>query len=903
MGIQKIRSLIDRYIFSDSLPLDARTTNMVCVSGIAGVIVAIITRIFMRSSPVLIIVLGCIAVLVTALLFFCNVYNKHKLGARLVLFSLCDILLPAALFAMGGVESGSGAYFVMSIVLIFFLAGGRARTVILVTHIAWVAVCYAASSRPPFSALVTPLAGTAQYIDHIQSFVVAGLFIATIVVFQNRIFLDEKSKMDTMLRTMNTMAVSLLDLDVDRPEDALRRGMAITASGVGADRITVWMNKEVDGQLCFVHQLSGAPEPPDENGLPSVAIEVDENDATAYKYSECLPDWPEKLAGGAPLSLTSSEYTEYERAVMSMFGVLSVFIVPIIYHGAFWGTVTFDNCHDDRRFTPDEERIMIPGAMLLANALIRNQTTLDLAHAQSEAESASRAKSEFLSNMSHEIRTPMNAIIGMTTIGKSAANLDRKDYAFEKIGDASTHLLGVINDILDMSKIEANKLELSYGEFIFEKVLKKVVDVNNFRIDEKRQNLSVRIDRAIPRVLVGDDQRLTQVITNLVSNAVKFTPEGGDIAIDARLAADTDGLCTVQIAVSDTGIGISEEEQTRLFKSFQQAEAGTARKFGGTGLGLAISKRIVEMMGGRIWVDSAAGKGSTFTFTVEARRGSHENQSLLPPGVSWENMHILIVDDEPDLLEYFSQLMDEFGVKCDTAPGGREAFEALERNGEAYYDICFVDWRMPDIDGMELTRRIKAKGRGKSVVIMISSTDWSIIEEDGRRAGVDKFLSKPLFPSAIADCINECLGIAGSQQNAEETEFGESNDDFSGKCVLLAEDVEINREIVVALLEPTNLKIVCAENGAAALRLFEANPELYDVIFMDVQMPEMDGYEASKRIRALDAPQAARVPIIAMTANVFREDVEKCIEAGMDAHLGKPLDIGEVLSILRKYLT
>jgi CheY-like chemotaxis protein len=541
---------------------------------------------------------------------------------------------------------------------------------------------------------------------------------------------------------------------------------------------------------------------------------------------------------------------------------------------------------------------MIPGAMLLANAIIRNRMALDLTRAQSEAEAASRAKSDFLSNMSHEIRTPMNAIIGMTSIGRSADSSERKDYAFDKIADASTHLLGVINDILDMSKIEANKLELSYEEFVFEKALKKVVDINNFRIDEKRQSLKVQIDHAIPRTIIGDDQRLTQVITNLVSNAVKFTPEGGDIRIDARFAGEENGLCILQISVTDTGIGISPEQQARLFNSFQQAESGTSRKFGGTGLGLVISKRIVEMMGGRIWIDSEIGRGSVFSFTIRARRGALAHQSLLPPGVSWDNLRLLVVDDDPDILEYFTQLARNIDVDCDTALSGEEACAAIGQNGNSY-DICFVDWKMPGIDGMELTRRIKAGKGGKSVVIMISSADWSAIEDEGKRSGVDKFLSKPLFPSSIIDCINECLDSTEAVAEAELPDAAEN--DFEGRCVLLAEDAEINREIVLALLEPTKLRIECAENGAEAVRLFAGNPERYDVVFMDVQMPEMDGYEATRCIRALDAPNARTVPIVAMTANVFREDIEKCIQAGMDGHIGKPLDIDEVLTVLRKY--
>ncbi|MDR1241880.1 MAG: response regulator [Deltaproteobacteria bacterium] len=513
------------------------------------------------------------------------------------------------------------------------------------------------------------------------------------------------------------------------------------------------------------------------------------------------------------------------------------------------------------------------------------------------AEAASRSKGDFLSNMSHEIRTPLNAIIGMTTIGKSAASLERKDYALAKIEDASTHLLGVINDILDMSKIEANKLELSFTEFNFEKILQKAVNVINFRVEEKLQNLSVYIDKRIPRNLIGDDQRLAQVLTNLLSNAVKFTPERGSIRLNAHFVKDENGLCTVQIEVADTGIGISGEQQARLFTSFQQAESSTSRKFGGTGLGLAISKRIVAMMGGRIWIESELGKGSSFFFTVQAERGAEERRGLLDPRVNRKNIRILVVDDLPEILEYFTEVVHGLGFACDTAGSGEEACALMEQNGG--YDLYFVDWKMPDMDGMELSRRIKTQEPGNSVVVMISSAVWSMIENEAKNSGVDKFLLKPLFPSAIADCINECLGpdgLAAADDEPAET------DDLSGYCVLLAEDVEINREIVLTLLEPTKLVIDSAETGVEAVRMYGEDPERYAMIFMDVQMPEMDGYEATRRIRALHAPCAGEIPIVAMTANVFREDIEKCLEAGMNDHIGKPLDLGEVMEKLRKYL-
>jgi CheY-like chemotaxis protein len=374
--------------------------------------------------------------------------------------------------------------------------------------------------------------------------------------------------------------------------------------------------------------------------------------------------------------------------------------------------------------------------------------------------------------MSHEIRTPLNAIIGMTAIGKSAADVTRKDYALGKIEDASTHLLGVINDILDMSKIEAEKFELSPVEFDLEKTLQKIVSVINFRVEEKHQNFLVHIADDIPRNLVGDSQRLGQVAANLLSNAVKFTPELGTIRLEASLLEKTDDSCAIQIDVIDTGIGITEEQQSKLFNSFVQAESNTSRRFGGTGLGLAISKRIVEMMGGRIWLRSEPGKGSAFSFMVRLGRGTERQDA--------------------------------------------------------------------------------------------------------------------------------------SQEHENAQNPAANTGGFEGRSVLIVDDVEINREILIALLEDVKLSISCAENGVEAVRIYTKDPAAYDLIFMDVQMPEMDGYEATRRIRAFEAENPGVRPkgisIVAMTANVFKEDIEQCFAAGMDDHVGKPVEIEEVLEKLRKYL-
>ena len=520
-----------------------------------------------------------------------------------------------------------------------------------------------------------------------------------------------------------------------------------------------------------------------------------------------------------------------------------------------------------------------------------------LTNAKETAEHESRSKSVFLANMSHELRTPMNAIIGMTFIGLMAHDAQRKDYSLKKIDEASKHLLGVINDILDVSKIEAGRFELYEEDFNFEKTLQQVVNVINFRVDEKDQRLTVYVDKEIPVILHGDNQRLAQVLTNLLGNAVKFTPEKGSINLRTYYDGEENGVCVVRITITDTGIGISPEQQAQLFTSFSQAESSTTRKFGGTGLGLSISKSIVELMGGKIWIESELGKGATFGFTVHIKRGDDQKHRDSGNYIAWDQIRIMAVDDDPSILKDFAGIMGRLGGACDVASDAEEALDIIERRGE--YNIYFVDLKMPGMSGLELSRRIKDTAGTEPRIVMITSVDFSMITEDIKGSGIDKFMQKPLFPSTIFECINEYFGQ--SEQSEEEDEESVESI-FEGCHILLAEDVEINREIVLTLLESTNLDIDCAENGKEAVRVYLAAPLKYQLIFMDVQMPEMDGYEATRVIRDSDAPNARTIPIIAMTANVFKEDIERCLKAGMDGHVGKPIDYDELISVLKRYL-
>ena len=578
--------------------------------------------------------------------------------------------------------------------------------------------------------------------------------------------LEETRHLDGLILIVNEAVTSLLTADGETFETALRSCMQRMGSAFGVDHIHVWKCTEDGAGAGSRFSLSAhwsADGQNDREGEPGPE-ELSEIGIAAEA-------WRERLACKERVRVVFSDLSDEERGKISLPGVLSIVAVPVFLQENFWGFVSFCNLHEEHALAEDEESVLLSGSLLMANAIYRNEMLQNLVQAREEALSGTKAKSAFLASMSHEIRTPMNAIIGMAAIGKSSADQQRKDYAFEKIETASTHLLNVINDVLDISKIESGKLELSPSTFRHQKTIQKIMDVFAHRMEEKSQSFLVDVDPDIPSMLIADEQRLTQVIINLLSNATKFTPQGGTIELSIRLQEKSDQSVKLQISVRDTGIGIGDEQRERIFNSFEQAESSTTRKYGGTGLGLAISKSIVELMGGRIWVESERGKGSTFSFDVQ---------------------------------------------------------------------VGFVNSDKENVDG--------------------------------------------------------------DQSGGTAAEPAGWNDDYTDRHILLVEDIALNREILQAMLEPTNLDIDSAENGLEAVQAFAADPEKYDLIFMDVQMPEMDGYEATRRIRMLETPRAKTVPVIAMTANVFKDDIEKCIEAGMNGHIGKPLDLEKVLDILKKYL-
>ncbi|ULQ58733.1 response regulator [Brucepastera parasyntrophica] len=531
--------------------------------------------------------------------------------------------------------------------------------------------------------------------------------------------------------------------------------------------------------------------------------------------------------------------------------------------------------------------------------LERSKTESQLRLSFEEAQKANRAKSDFLSRMSHEIRTPMNAIIGMTHIAKNASDPDVIRDCLNKTETSSSHLLSIINDILDMSKIEADKFELYEEEFSLEKALIDLTNIMIVRSDEKNQELVIDIDPSMPTHFIGDSLRLSQVITNLFSNAIKFTPEYGTIKLKVIPVSLGDEYSVLKFEVSDNGIGMTSEQCENVFSPFEQADGGIARRFGGTGLGLSISKKIVQLMSGEIHTESRPGKGSTFTFTVKLKTSSSHKRITLSEKINRDNLRVLAVDDSPAILEYFAFIFSMLNIPVTTAENGKTALELFKKAKDQGkpYTVIFVDWQMPGMNGIELAKALKQEPEEKAVIILISIAQLHVIEERAVEAGINKFLPKPLFPSAIVNVINEITGVP----EIKTADIVKQVPDFSAYKVLLVEDIAINREIIVSFLKETGITIDCAENGAIAIEKISRG-NTYDLILMDIHMPVMDGYTTTRNIRQLETNKNTRTPIVAMTANVFREDVEKCLAVGMDDHIAKPVEYNTIIAKLSHFL-
>ena len=515
------------------------------------------------------------------------------------------------------------------------------------------------------------------------------------------------------------------------------------------------------------------------------------------------------------------------------------------------------------------------------------------------AQKANDAKRDFLSRMSHEIRTPMNAIIGMSAIAFNYLD-DKKRTAdcLSKITFSSKHLLMLLNDVLDMSKIENGKLNIRQELFDLKNLVTSLADINYGLATAKGLSFEIVISGFKDELLLGDSMRVNQILLNLLSNAIKFTPKGGSVRLEIRMLRSASDKIWLRFIVKDSGIGMKKEFLEHLYEPFEQADNGIARKYGGTGLGMAITKNLVAIMDGTIEVESQEGAGTTFMVDLPFGVSKVDKKTA----AEMEEMRVLVVDDDNDTCEHAVVLLKGMGVNVDWALNGFEAIEkvrsACEDDGRCY-DVCFIDWCMPELDGIETARRMRSYVGPDVLIIIISAYDWSGIEEQAKAAGVNAFIAKPFFASNL---YNTLLTVSRKPELGFSAVGNKETYDFGGKKVLLVEDNELNMEIASELLKFVNLQVEHAENGKVAVDIFRNSKEKeYALIFMDIQMPLMNGYDAARCIRSSEHPAAGTIPIIAMTANAFNDDVQAAFDAGMNGHLAKPIDVEVLYKTIARY--
>ncbi len=553
----------------------------------------------------------------------------------------------------------------------------------------------------------------------------------------------------------------------------------------------------------------------------------------------------------------------------------------------------------------------------------------DLDEARSQADDATKAKSEFLANMSHEIRTPMNAVIGMAHLALKT-DLSAKQYDYlKKIDISAKALLGIINDILDFSKIEAGKMDMESVDFQLEDTMDNISTLVGIKTQEKGLELLFRTDPSVPRALVGDPLRLGQILINLSNNAVKFT-DTGEIVVSTELVKKIDTQVTLKFSVQDTGIGMNAEQAARLFQPFAQADSSTTRKYGGTGLGLTISKRLAEMMGGQIWVESEPGRGSTFSFTANFGLGKEKATKRFKPASEMRGMKVLVVDDNAISREILQEMLESFSFEVSVAASGAEGIAELEGAGQDKpFELVVMDWKMPGMDGIEASKRIKHHKDLDKIppIILVTAYGREEVMQQAEAVGLEGFLLKPVNPSMLFDAIMQAFGETVPEVSRvlqKKKQEAKTLENIQGARVLLVEDNEINQQVAKEILEGAGLNVTVVNNGLEAVTAVKESS--YDAVLMDVQMPVMDGYTATKEIRKWEggmrnkdsedrgqktedrnkgsalSPQSSELPIIAMTAHAMAGDEEKSLQAGMNGHVTKPIDPDQLFATLQKWI-
>ena len=643
-------------------------------------------------------------------------------------------------------------------------------------------------------------------------------------------------------------------------------------------------NKKVDA---FVDNLGSINYLIDKNNLENIKIAA----PTDYRFELSMgvrKDWPElaRLLDKALDTIDDKERTAIKNTWMAIevkFGLgiktiltwavpIGISVVMIIIIGFIWNRRLSDEVIERKR-------------------------------AEKKAEEATKAKSDFLANMSHEIRTPMNAIIGMAHLALKT-DLTAKQYDYlKKVDISAKSLLGIINDILDFSKIEAGKLDMESVEFQLEDTLDNISTLVGIKTQEKGLELLFKTDPSVPTVLVGDPLRLGQILINLSNNAVKFT-DTGEIVVSIELVKKEDAQITLKFSVQDTGIGMTAEQAAKLFQPFAQADSSTTRKYGGTGLGLTISKRLSEMMGGEIWVESEPGQGSTFSFTAKFGLGKEMAKKRFRPSQGLMGMKVLVVDDNATSRDIFQEILESFSFEVSMAASGEEGITELEAaNNDKPFELVIMDWKMPGMDGIEASRRIKNHTGLSKIppIILVTAYSREEVMQQAEQVGLESFLLKPVSPSMLFDATMQAFGEAVpeiSRITQKKEQEADALKHIQGARVLLVEDNEINQQVAKEILEGAGLNIELAINGQEAVNAVKENN--YDAVLMDVQMPVMDGYTATREIRK--DKHFKDLPIIAMTAHAMAGDEDKSLEAGMNGHVAKPIDPDQLFATLQKWI-
>ena len=636
---------------------------------------------------------------------------------------------------------------------------------------------------------------------------------------------------------------------------------------------TVWLIKDVVTEKCSLYHTD----------LDAVHSEAIRNALSHARYSETKTEYV--------ATMVAEEDRERMQEQISLPYILKQFETKDQFSVGFLRELS----SGERHYRIDFGKVLMPGGKIgvtMGFKDIEEEVRLEqkiqqqLAEALSVAEEANKAKTIFLSNMSHEIRTPMNAIIGLDNIALNDPTISEttKNYLI-KIGISAHHLLGIINDILDMSRIESGRMIIKNEEFSFARVLAQVNGIISDQCKDKGLDYECRVKGKVDDYYIGDDMKLRQVMLNLLGNAVKFTPKGGNILFVVEGTAHLEGKSTLRLTVSDTGIGMSKEYLPRIFEPFSQEDSSSTNRYGSTGLGMPITKSIVELMNGHIEVKSEKGKGTTFTVTVtllDCDRKAATDEDMPHP----EEICVLVIDDDPIACEHAQVILGQVGISCEKALSGSDGLEMvkLRHARREPYNLILVDWKMPDIDGLETTRQIRTAVGDETPIIILTSFSWEDIADEAKAAGVDTFVAKPLFVGSVLDEFREAFKKKNARLIKETA-------DLTGRRILLTEDMPINAEIMMMVLAMREMEVDHAENGQVAVEKYALHePGYYSAILMDIRMPVMDGLEATRTIRAMDRDDAKTIPIIALTANAFDEDVQRSMQAGLNAHLSKPVE-------------